>query len=750
MKQKLILSVMILAISLLGVVAVNGQTVDVTIPDVSAATGTSVSIPINVTDLTGLSVLAVDISLTYDQNVLDATGVTKTGTIMDAWSDPTVNDLDGQINIVAAATAALAGDGVLLYVDFDVVGTAGETSAIDFAKMIFNEGEPAANATGGTFTVDGGANNVTFQVDMSIKQRELIFDPAADIVVVRGSFNGWGGNDQEVTDADGDTVYTGTFETGTDDTCYYKYVISKGDGTDMWEDGIIDNIGGNRYFENATQTLPVVFFSDDSEYTPPADVNVTFQVNMSIKMREEVFIPAEDLVVVRGNFNGWGGNNEECLDADGDSIYVGTFDIGTAEATIYYKYVISKADGTDMWEDNIGGNREFANPYGPMTLPVVYWDDDDEFSGVTKEGAILFTVDMEVWEDAGFFDRNLDSLEIRGGFNGWASGDYLERFPGTMMYEKIMPVTNIVGNDIAYKYYLNYSDTSLWTQEDWGYEVPYTQGGGNRLINFEGTMTQEAPIAYMNDIPHGGVIPAGQTVTLTFNIDMNPALTLPTPFVPGTDTVTFLPQDPHWAVGQGIEPYTEDLAEFTDTDGDGIYTGSFDIHGPTIYGIEYAFRYGDQDITEGGGFDYGRYRTRYIQPNPDGTFPDAYTFPLDTFKLDPPLDVEEPPIKVAVDELINGLVRPESYELEQNYPNPFNPTTMITYSVPKLSHVTLKVYNMLGQEVATLVNTHKASGKYHTSWDAKDYAGRNVAGGVYFYRIEAGEYTKSMKMLLLK
>ncbi|NOZ62969.1 MAG: T9SS type A sorting domain-containing protein [Calditrichaeota bacterium] len=750
MSKRNFLPVLMVILVAFGAVTAFGQTITLTIPDTMAQSGASISIPIMVSDVTGLNVLAYDMSVTFDQNVLDATGFSRTGTILESWSDPTVNDLDGQYNLVGAGTAAMSGSGVFIYINFDVVGNPGDTTTIHFNKMVFNEGDPAATTTDGKFTIEAAASMVTFQVNMSIKQREMTFDPGAgDIVAVRGSFNGWSGNDQECTDADGDTVYTGTFDVGTDPTIYYKYVLHKADGSDVWESD------PNREFANTgSQTLPVTYFDRDSVYTPPADVFVTFQVNMSIKLREEVFKPNDgDLVVVRGSFNGWSGNNEECTDADGDSIYTGAFNIGT-DPTIFYKYVIHKADGTDMWEDHVidnsGGNRYFDNPMADATLPVVFWDDDDEFSGVTKTGAILFNVDMQVWEDAGFFDRNLDSLEIRGGFNGWASGDYLERVPGMMIYEKLMSVEGIVGSEMNYKYYLNYNDKTLWSNGDWGYEVPYTRGGGNRSIVFEGTDDQMAPLQYMNDIPHGGVIPEGKTVTVTFTIDMNPAMSLPTPFNPATDTVTLIPQDPHWAIGQGITPYDETLVTFTDDNSDGIYTGTLEIHGPTIYGMEYAFRYGADDITEGGGFDFGRYRTRYINPNSDGTYPDTWTFPVDTFQLDPPLPVEEAPLRVAVDELIQGRVTPDNFTLQQNYPNPFNPTTMITYSIPKLSHVSVKIYNMLGQEIATLVNMYKAPGTYKVSWDGKDYTGKVVAGGVYFYHIEAGDFNQTMKMLFLK
>ena len=641
-----------------------------------------------------------------------------------------------------------------LYVDMTVGNTPGNynlgyfvtNAALDFTDPSYYD----VNLDNPIEVTGGAANLVTFQCNMSIQNQKGNFDPDDDKVVVRGNFNGWAGDAEQLLDPDADEIYTGTFDVGGEATIFYKHVIVKADESVIWEDV------PNREFANVgAQVLPVVYFNDDSVIVEAADV--TFQCIMSIKMREEVFKPdAGDIVVVRGNFNGWSGNADQLLDdateaapgVPGDSVYTGTFNVG-ADATIYFKYVIHKADGTDMWEGD--PNRQFANTGQAMVLEPDYFDRDDEFSGVSKAGAILFNVDMEVWENAGFFDRNLDSLMIRGGFNGWASGDHLERFPGTMMYERTMPVEGIVGSSIAYKYYINYSDKTIWTNEDWGYEVPYTRGGGNRHIIFQGTMDQEAPIEYMNDIPHAGVIPAGHSMTLTFTVDMNPALTLATPFNPATDTVKLLPQDPHWAIGQGLDPYDDDLVVFEDPEGDGIYSGTMEITGPTIYGIEYAYRYGADEITEGGGFEFGRYRTRFIRPRHDGTFTDNWVFPIDTFQLDPPLVVEPLPEPMPLDvELVNGLAKPADYSLSQNYPNPFNPGTMISYAVPKFSFVTLKVYNMLGQDVATLVNEHKVAGKFNVSWDGKDYSGRAIAGGVYFYRIEAGDFSKTMKMLLLK
>ena len=88
---------------------------------------------------------------------------------------------------------------------------------------------------------------------------------------------------------------------------------------------------------------------------------------------------------------------------------------------------------------------------------------------------------------------------------------------------------------------------------------------------------------------------------------------------------------------------------------------------------------------------------------------------------------------------------PTRFSLNQNYPNPFNPTTTITYTLPKNAYVELKVYNLLGQEVATLVNKEMIAGTHSVAWDAQ-----NVPSGVYFYKITVGGYSKTRRMLLLK
>jgi hypothetical protein len=92
----------------------------------------------------------------------------------------------------------------------------------------------------------------------------------------------------------------------------------------------------------------------------------------------------------------------------------------------------------------------------------------------------------------------------------------------------------------------------------------------------------------------------------------------------------------------------------------------------------------------------------------------------------------------------NGVL-PVEFALEQNYPNPFNPTTTITFHLPSSSLVTLKVFNTAGQEIASLVDRQLPAGDHRTEWNAS-----GVPSGIYFYRIQAGAYSETKKLVVMR
>ncbi len=105
------------------------------------------------------------------------------------------------------------------------------------------------------------------------------------------------------------------------------------------------------------------------------------------------------------------------------------------------------------------------------------------------------------------------------------------------------------------------------------------------------------------------------------------------------------------------------------------------------------------------------------------------------------LDVHENPV---------GGLPPAKFELYQNFPNPFNPTTNIRFGIPSASLIRLRIYNLLGQQVKTLVHGYRGAGKWDVTWDGTNDAGKLVSSGVYLYRLEAGTYTNTKKLLLMK
>jgi hypothetical protein len=97
-----------------------------------------------------------------------------------------------------------------------------------------------------------------------------------------------------------------------------------------------------------------------------------------------------------------------------------------------------------------------------------------------------------------------------------------------------------------------------------------------------------------------------------------------------------------------------------------------------------------------------------------------------------------------------AILIPEASALHQNYPNPFNPVTTLRYDLPEPSNVNIIIYDMLGRQVKTLINQNQDAGHKSIRWNATNDYGKPVSAGVYFYRIQAGQFRQIKKMVLLK
>jgi hypothetical protein len=107
-------------------------------------------------------------------------------------------------------------------------------------------------------------------------------------------------------------------------------------------------------------------------------------------------------------------------------------------------------------------------------------------------------------------------------------------------------------------------------------------------------------------------------------------------------------------------------------------------------------------------------------------------------------------VEMIIDPATKTLTMPDMFALKQNHPNPFNPTTTINFAIPNASEVSLEVYNVTGQRVVTLTEGYLEAGEHMVEWNGRDSNGQSASSGIYFYRIKAGEFSATRKMILLK
>ncbi len=470
------------------------------------------------------------------------------------------------------------------------------------------------------------AGVVTWQCDMSVQQALGNFNPASDLVVVRGGFNGWGGTNPTLTDGDGDGIFTGGYEHGSYAGPFeYKYVIVYGGTSDSWE------FTSNRTYsyDGTDVTLPVDFYNNVTEVPGVCNVEITFNVDMGVQAATGGFDSATQGVFYRGPYNGWGGYAEQLLDIDGDGIYSIELQFTDLdEATcVEHKFVIATDDGFgnfggDNWESS--SNRcaygdcmmldNDADGFKELALDAVFFSDVNWDAIIDHDVTVTFNVDMTrvacwysqndptglgwPYEDLGSYEA-INFVSVHGFFNGWPGWD------GTI---------------------------------DSQYHLLSTGG-----YNFSGSQ----------------FFATGSSKNQVYKYGAN-----------GFDN----------EAGFGAD-HSMDLSA---DNGTGILIVN-DIFGSLgDYWAECEFT----------------------------------------------VDAEEVP---------------SSFQLAQNFPNPFNPTTTISFSVEETSVASLKVFDISGAQVATLVDGLVEAGSHELSFDAS-----SLSSGVYVYSLQVGANVESRKMVLVK
>lgn len=676
MKTKLFICFVILLMLQLASGNLNAQTVQVTIPNTSAGQGESVSIPINISDVSGLNVLAYLATLSFDQQVLDVTGVTYSGTLTESWGAPTVNDGTGQVTVAGAGTSALTGTGSLIYINFDVVGAAGEQTEISFSQFYFNEGDPASNTTNGTFTVSGQAQAVNVTIPDSAASTGM----EVKLPIRIGNVDGAGvisylatlTFDQSVLDATGATSAASLTE-------------SWGAPTFNDGDGAVTLAGAS------TAAL-----SDSGNL-----VYVTFQVTGNIG--SETTISFSDFYFNEG---------EPSANTRDSRFIVSGWEVQNSGVSDRL-YAVKAVSENMVWAVGRSGKvllstdsgENWTNTWTGVDTAVFYdveaLDENTAFIAGQIGGAVIYKTTNcggswdQVYE---LTDGWINGIKMFDQSNGIGLGD-----PYNGVW-KIIKTTN--GGDT----WDQIANAPSSTAGVWGY--PTAIYWADHLNGCFGT--NSADYYQTADGGDNWSLKSIDFLQMTYSMAFD---------LSGNGIVAHY-QGPMALTSDGGINWTQ-----RGMPGEGVGRQMVEHHGFFWYLIEnniyISKNKGETWILKASALNALR--------GLDFVTPTSWTFGWAVGNQGIILKYVGTPTGIPVEE---NTTFSKNYQLFQNFPNPFNPTTTIEYYLAEPAKVKLCVYNIAGKAVKVLTDRIKQAGQYAEQWNGKDANGNKVASGIYLYRIE--------------
>lgn len=485
-----------------------------------------------------------------------------------------------------------------------------------------------------------------------------------------------------------------------------------------------------------------------------AQVNVTFRVNMGAKVFNKLWDPAKDSVTVRGSFqtaagdaSDWGGFKFK-MSLLQDTVYgvTATFPSNLIGTSYEYKYVI----GPDSWEG--ASNRPFTVPTKDSVLAINWYNNDSTHnSKPVVTNTFNFSADISgiLGTGVGYFDPTTDSLLVDGlDWDGYGTvvGGARRTIENPLTpgeYVTSVQVKGVLGDSCKWKYHA-YGPNGFSNS---GYET-----GGDRWLVFKADGSSiDLPTIVPAITPNQPALTKDVVILFECNLTKGVQNAKNDRVIP-VDSIEFIglkggnaplgSWGGSWLAADTVTPNPTMWA----MNDKGLFGDK--VAGDKIYSRSVTF----PAATAGGAVEF-KFGAMYQAASSDA----GGTTPLDNegkfgfnhlFKL-----TDNAPTHIAyyfgdfttVDVKDVAAMDAKTYKLNQNYPNPFNPSTKISFSLPVDGNVVLKVYNVLGKEVATLINGFQKAGGKEVSFNAS-----NLPSGMYIYTIKSGNFTSSKKMMLLK
>lgn len=471
--------------------------------------------------------------------------------------------------------------------------------------------------------------------------------------------------------------------------------------------------------------------------------SVTFTVNMGVAAQKGKLNVAADKVYLSGSMNGWNGTNIPMTRTSSttDTVYTVTLTDMIVDSVYHYKFVAGSNWELLNGDDNIHRTYKVKANAADNVLPVVYWSDDNVYANnPAKPILVHFKCNMEFEIAKGFFDPSVDVLNVRGGHNGWSGTANIMKKPLLgYVYTCDTTVNMAPGDSLGHKFAYTHAGNVTWETPS-----PDPKFGVTKADYDAGTIT----VSRYFDFGDQNNSKTGFDLVLQVNVKgaKSSFQSGVADFPHGIKNVIACgSQRPLvWPPLGWPDSTFKDLIQLNDNGengdlvkGDSIWSAKITF--PKYANLKFEYKYGINyglPADNGGGNDNEAYMGGNHKINITNSSA-TQIWVNDVFGKTG--DVQ---YTTSVNDKSPVVAK---YSLEQNYPNPFNPSTTIKYSVPEAGMVTLKVFNMLGQEVATLVNEVKSASENTVSFNAS-----NLASGLYIYQINAKNFTASKKMMLLK